>query len=94
MHVTLMMFDDKKVRRVMSDNKVSDEQHLMDRISELEVKAAYQEDTIEQLNQALAQQQRVMSDLEYKLQLISDKLKAMPVTDIVSAQDEPPPPHY
>lgn len=64
------------------------------RITELEVKVAYQEDTIEQLNCALSTQQKIMSDLEYKLQLISDKLKAMPVSDIGSNQIEPPPPHY
>lgn len=67
---------------------------INNRITELEVKVAYQEDTIEQLNYALSTQQKVMSDLEYKLQLISDKLKAMPVSDIASSQHEPPPPHY
>ncbi len=64
------------------------------RLQELEVKIAYQEDTIEQLNAALSHQQQVMSELDYKLRLISDKLKTVPVSDILSAEDEPPPPHY
>ena len=65
-----------------------------ERLQELEVKISYQEDTIEQLNNALSEQQQQLSDLEYKLRLLSDKMKAVPLSDIVSAEDEPPPPHY
>ena len=72
-----------------------DQQHAFaERLQELEVKAAYQDDTIEQLNHAISQQQVLIDTLEYKLKLISDKLKSVPVSDIMSAEEEPPPPHY
>ena len=72
-----------------------DEQHAFaERLQELEVKAAYQDDTIDQLNHAISQQQVLIDTLEYKLKLLTDKLKSVPVSDIMSAEDEPPPPHY
>lgn len=65
-----------------------------EQISELQTKVAFQEDTIEQLNQALADQQQQIELLEYKLKHVIDKLKQLEPASVGSEGDEPPPPHY
>ncbi|MBE1300441.1 MAG: hypothetical protein GJ680_11120 [Alteromonadaceae bacterium] len=66
----------------------------MNDIEELQMKLAYQEDTIEKLNAALVKQQRQIQDLEFKLGHIMDKVKQMSVSNMASEAEETPPPHY
>ena len=57
------------------------------RIETLETRVAYQEHTIEALNQALTAQWKEIDRLTRELVRLGDRLPASP-------GDEPPPPHY
>ena len=67
---------------------------LEQKIIDLESQLAFQEDTIETLNQALASQQRQLDDVQFKLKHVLDKVKSMEPSNIASAEEETPPPHY
>lgn len=67
---------------------------LEQKIIDLETQLAFQEDTIEVLNQALASQQKQLDDVQFKLKHVLDKVKSMEPSNIASASEETPPPHY
>ncbi|MBE1286317.1 SlyX family protein [Alteromonas sp. LMIT006] len=67
---------------------------LEQKIIDLETQLAFQEDTIEALNQALASQQKQLDDVQFKLKHVLDKVKSMEPSNIASASEETPPPHY
>ncbi|WP_024871013.1 SlyX family protein [Tolumonas lignilytica] len=64
------------------------------RIEQLESRQAFQDDTIEQLNQALALQQQDLDKLRHQMGLIINRMKEMVVSQIASQSEETPPPHY
>lgn len=66
----------------------------MNEIEELQMKVAFQENTIEELNEALIAQQKQIDALNFKMKHVTNKLKELSVSNLVSQQDEPPPPHY
>lgn len=64
-----------------------------ERLLELETRVAFQEDTIQKLDDALASQQQQIMDLERQVQLLGLQIKdieAVPAT----TGPEAPPPHY
>ena len=63
-------------------------------IDELQSKVAFQEHTIESLNQALSLQQGQLIELQRKLDFVVDKLKDLQQSNIANASEETPPPHY
>lgn len=67
---------------------------LEEQIEQLEFKIAFQEDSIEQLNQALVSQQKQMDDLAFQVKHLLDKVKQMNVSHIANEGEEAPPPHY
>ena len=64
------------------------------RIIELEIKLAYQEDLIQALNQAVADQQIQIGKLEKTCKLLHDKIKHMAQTDRDPNIIDERPPHY
>ncbi len=60
---------------------------LNERIEHLESKLAFQDDTIEQLNQDL-------DKLRHQMSLIINRMKEMVVSQVASQSEETPPPHY
>jgi len=62
------------------------------RLEDLETRAAYQEDTIQQLNDALVRQQHRMDQLEGMLRVLIEQLRTADEPD--DPLNEPPPPHY
>ena len=64
------------------------------RIDELESRVAFQEHTINELNEALIQQQRQIDTLTLELQTLKDRFKAMAPSNIRPVAEETPPPHY
>ncbi len=64
------------------------------RLDELETKMAYQEDTIQQLNEALGCQQKQLDQLERTCQVLIDRLSDL--ADIAQPGNEVDerPPHY
>ncbi|MDF7670630.1 SlyX family protein [Orbaceae bacterium ESL0721] len=67
-------------------------QHINQQLELLETKLAFQEITIDELNQIIITLQDDVSKLKKQLVLLSQKLTQ--VTNIASLSEETPPPHY
>lgn len=63
------------------------------RLIELEIKAAYQEDLLQELNTIVAQQQRQIYLLEKTCQMLHERMNSL-LDEKGSDTVEPPPPHY
>lgn len=63
-------------------------------IAELETKIAFQEHTIDALNDALSNQQMLIDKMQYQLKHVIDKVKGMEPSNIAKMSEETPPPHY
>ncbi|SUT95183.1 SlyX family protein [Actinobacillus lignieresii] len=70
------------------------ENDLLNRIAELETKVAFQEITIEELNQALIHHQLSLDKLQTQMRHFAEKLKGAQASNIASQSEETPPPHY
>ena len=73
---------------------MQNQQILEDRIAELEMKIAFQEQLLDELNQALVQQQFDMDKIQLQLRYLAGKVKDMQPSKIASQAEETPPPHY
>lgn len=65
---------------------------LEGRIVELESRQAFQDDTIQALNDALVQQQKLIERLQ--MQMLALAKRQEEVSPFSASQDEAPPPHY
>lgn len=63
-------------------------------LAELETKAAFQEQTIEELNQALIHQQFALDKLQNQVRQLAEKLQGVAGSQVASRAEETPPPHY
>ncbi|MDX2504253.1 MAG: SlyX family protein [Gammaproteobacteria bacterium] len=66
---------------------------IENRIMELEIKSAHQEETIEQLNQIAIEQQKTVSELTRHMEQLKDKISILQESNSKDLP-EPPPPHY
>lgn len=64
------------------------------RIAEMESRLAFQERTIEQLNQSVIHHALEIARLREQLKLLAGKLNYLQPTMLASPAEEPPPPHY
>jgi SlyX protein len=55
---------------------------------------AFQEHTIDALNEALAHQQIQIDKMQFQLRHVIDKVKGMEPSNIAKMSEETPPPHY
>ena len=67
---------------------------LKDRIEELESRIAFQDSTLEELNDVIVKQQFQIDKLEKNLEMLSAQLKNMAPSLVASEKEETPPPHY
>lgn len=67
---------------------------LLARLTELETKAAFQEQLLEELNQALIEQQFALDKMQLQLRYLAEKAKENQGSIIASRAEETPPPHY
>ena len=64
------------------------------RIEALEVRIAYQDRTIEDLNSAVTAQWKQLDDLTKQVTRMADRLRNVEENAPSSGEPEPPPPHY
>ncbi|MEC6815455.1 SlyX family protein [Photobacterium toruni] len=64
------------------------------RLDELEMKLAFQEQTIDELNDALTKQQFMIDRMEVQLKFMVGKVKGMQTSNMADESEETPPPHY
>jgi SlyX protein len=69
-------------------------EHLRSEIENLQVKVAYQEDTIEQLNKIVTEQQAQLQHLQKLSSKVIEKLQSVQVDDAPSFDAVELPPHY
>ncbi|SDS84268.1 SlyX family protein [Pseudomonas fuscovaginae UPB0736] len=67
--------------------------NLEDRVTELETRLAFQDDTIQSLNDVLVGQQRVVERLQLQMAALLKRHEEM-MGQFGIAEDEAPPPHY
>ncbi|WP_419149117.1 SlyX family protein [Pseudoalteromonas 'SMAR'] len=67
---------------------------LENRITELEAKIAFQDDTIETLNDELKTHQQRMAKMQRQIELLAEKIKEGKDPGMMPLHQEPPPPHY
>ncbi len=63
-------------------------------IAELEMKVAFQDHTIDALNDSITEQQYQLDKVNFQLKHLIDKVKSIQPSDIAKASEETPPPHY
>ncbi|NKF51317.1 SlyX family protein [Shewanella sp. WXL01] len=69
-------------------------QQLWDKLEDLESKIAFQDMTIEELNQEVIKLNELVATQQRQLVLLVDKLKSMEPSNIATQAEETPPPHY
>jgi len=73
---------------------MSDIPTLTGRIDELEIRLAHQDQTIEDLSQAIARQWKEMEAISRQLAKLGDRVHIVEEQTGAPASTEPPPPHY
>ncbi|BBP78763.1 hypothetical protein CCU68_34470 [Pseudomonas gingeri NCPPB 3146 = LMG 5327] len=66
---------------------------LEERVTELETRLAFQDDTIQSLNDVLVVQQRVVERLQLQMAALLKRHEEM-MGQFESSEEEAPPPHY
>ncbi|MDG3086974.1 SlyX family protein [Vibrio hannami] len=69
-------------------------EELEQRINDLEIKNSFQEQTIDELNEALGQQQLLISKMQEQMRFMVTKIKTMDTSNMAKESEETPPPHY
>ncbi|WP_428775749.1 SlyX family protein [Vibrio sp.] len=69
-------------------------QQLEQRVNDLECQLAFQDQTIEELNQALSQQQLLISKMQDQMKYVVGKVKNIDGSNLADPSEETPPPHY
>ena len=64
------------------------------RVTELEIKIAYQEDLLHELNKIVVQQQQQITRLEATCKMLNDRIKSLSSEGGGSENFEEIPPHY
>ncbi len=64
------------------------------RLAELEVRVAFQERTIQELNDVVTRQQLEIDRMARELASLKTELRALEPSPVANRDDETPPPHY
>ena len=69
-------------------------EQLESRVNDLECQLAFQEQTIDDLNEALSQQQLLITKMQDQMKYVVGKVKNIDGSNLADASEETPPPHY
>ncbi|KFI09135.1 SlyX family protein [Vibrio coralliilyticus] len=75
----------------MTEKRVKE---LENRLNDMECQLAFQEQTIESLNDALSQQQLLITKMQDQMKYVVGKVKNMDSSNLADPAQETPPPHY
>jgi SlyX protein len=78
----------------MSPDPTNDIEAMATRIDALEMRVAYQDQTIEDLNSAVTAQRQQIESLARQIERLTDRVQEAEHRAGTSAQPDPPPPHY
>jgi SlyX protein len=67
---------------------------MQEQLIDLQSRLAFQEDSIDEINHALALQAREITDLQLEIAELKRQLRALTPSNIASESEEAPPPHY
>jgi SlyX protein len=67
---------------------------MEDRLAELESRVAFQDNTIQELNDVIVKQQHQLDHLVSQYQELRDQLQAILPSVLANISEETPPPHY
>jgi len=67
---------------------------LEDRLTELEVRLAFVDDTMTSLNATVSEHDRVLADIRLAIERLRAELTGVRTAIAEDVRDEPPPPHY
>lgn len=67
---------------------------MNNRLIEVESRLAFQEDTIQALNQTVMNQGREIEQLKLALKSLKEEMHSMASSQVADEADETPPPHY
>ncbi len=67
--------------------------HVINRVDDLEVKYAFQQDTIDSLNETVTQQWQTIEQLQRTIERLEGRIVELGEWQGAGG-DEPPPPHY
>ena len=69
-------------------------EQLEEKLIDLEIRLTHQEDHIQSLDKIIYEQDQLLSALTDKVKQLDHKLKSSGEGNILSADEESPPPHY
>ena len=78
----------------MSPDPTNDIEAMAARIDALEMRVAYQDQTIEDLNSAVTAQRQQIESLARQIERLTDRVQEAEHRAGASGEAEPPPPHY
>lgn len=67
---------------------------MQQKIDDLEMKVAFQESTLEDLNQEVIKLNDLVAFQQHQMSLIVNKLQAIEPSNMATQSEETPPPHY
>ncbi len=67
---------------------------MQEKIIDLEIRLTHQEDHIQSLDKVIYEQDQLLSALLKKVKMLDEKLKSADENNILSSEEETPPPHY
>ena len=69
-------------------------EQLAQRVEDLEMKLAFQESTIEELDQQVIKLNDLLAEQQHQLRVLINKLQSVEPSNMATQAEESPPPHY
>jgi len=64
------------------------------KLTDIEVRLAYQEASLEELTHTVVRQEQVIAELRAEVEALARQLRELASSNVASMDEETPPPHY